>query len=366
MDQFNTREEWDKWFKSLPPADQQKLANQLKDAPRVGPSPGPQTAAFNSRADIIGYGGAAGGGKSALIALRAILKHQRTLILRYDANQMSGLIDDLVEFYGTDTGLNRQSKVFRLADRPGHIIEWGGLGKPRSQMVYRGIPHDCLAFDEATELDPNKVRFLFTWARTVMKGQQVSIILTFNPPDDSNGRWVIGFFAPWLDERHPNPAEPGELRYFATDEETGVDIEVDSPRPFKMTLGDRTFTVKPRSRTFFPATVQDNPYLTGTEYEQQLLGLPEPYRSQMLLGDFRRGIKDNPYQILPTAWVDEGDGYGGLRRVAGNPCRPWGLTLPGAARTSLCWGAGITCGGMSRTAPPARIPRTDLRRQGWH
>ena len=49
-----------------------------------------------------------------------------------------------------------------------------------------------------------------------------------------------------------------------------------------------------RTRTFVPATVQDNPYLAGTDYEQTLLALPEPYRSQMLFGDFRDGWEDDP------------------------------------------------------------------------
>jgi hypothetical protein len=34
-----------------------------------------------------------------------------------------------------------------------------------------------------------------------------------------------------------------------------------------------------------------------------LQALPEPLRSQMLLGDFHAGMGDDPYQIIPTAWV---------------------------------------------------------------
>ena len=35
-----------------------------------------------------------------------------------------------------------------------------------------------------------------------------------------------------------------------------------------------------------------------------LQSLPEPLRSQMLYGDFNAGIEDDPWQVIPTAWVE--------------------------------------------------------------
>jgi hypothetical protein len=60
------------------------------------------------------------------------------------------------------------------------------------------------------------VRFLLGWLRTVVKGQRCRAVLTFNPPTSAEGRWIVAFFAPWLDPKHPNPAKPGELRWFGT------------------------------------------------------------------------------------------------------------------------------------------------------
>ena len=40
----------------------------------------PQSQAFRSEADILGYGGAAGGGKTDLICGLALTKHQRSII----------------------------------------------------------------------------------------------------------------------------------------------------------------------------------------------------------------------------------------------------------------------------------------------
>jgi len=62
--------------------------------------------------------------------------------------------------------------------------------------------------------------------------------------------------------------------------------------------------ITPLSRTFIPSRISDNPYLTGTGYMATLQSLPEPLRSQMLYGDFSAGVKDDPWQVLPTAWVE--------------------------------------------------------------
>ena len=62
--------------------------------------------------------------------------------------------------------------------------------------------------------------------------------------------------------------------------------------------------IKPESRTFIPSRITDNPYLLGTGYLAQLQALPEPLRSQMLLGDFNAGVSDNPWQVIPTAWAE--------------------------------------------------------------
>jgi hypothetical protein len=48
----------------------------------------------------------------------------------------------------------------------------------------------------------------------------------WNPPE---GFWVVKYWGPWLDKTHPNPAKPGELRWFTT--VAGEDREVDGPGP---------------------------------------------------------------------------------------------------------------------------------------
>ena len=158
---------------------------------------------------------------------------------------------------------------------------------------------NCNCFDEATNFLESQVRFLLGWLRTTVANQRCQALLTFNPPTNAEGRWVMSYFAPWLDDKHPAPARPGELRWFATID--GADQVCEDGTPFEHD-GE---TITPQSRTFIPSRVSDNPYLTGTGYLAQLQSLPEPLRSQMLKGDFMAGVEDDPWQVIPTLWVDQ-------------------------------------------------------------
>jgi len=93
------------------------------------------------------------------------------------------------------------------------------------------------------------------WLRTSRQGHRTQVVLTFNPPTTPEGEWIVQFFAPWLDPNAPNPAQPGELRWYVRykDEDlpvsSGALIEIDG------------IEYAPKSRTFIPARVEDNPVL---------------------------------------------------------------------------------------------------------
>lgn len=301
---INDEESWYKWYSELSEEGKVKLGELAARGPRTSPLPGPQTDAFYSEADVIGYGGAAGGGKSVEIILKILLQHTRCAIFRADAKQIAGLLDDMVAMYGSPEGLNRQWGVFRFSDKPGHMAEWGGVGGPGDEKAWQGRAHDFIGVDEATEIPRFKIDWLRTWLRTTIPGQRCQILLTFNPPTDAKGRWVVSFFAPWLDPAHPNPAEPGEIRYFVTQGQN-LDYEVPNGDRYEKQVGDRTIWVKPQSRTFIPAKVWDNTYLRDTGYVDALANLPERLQKQMLMGDFQAGIEDAVDQIIPTAWVEQ-------------------------------------------------------------
>jgi hypothetical protein len=162
-----------------------------------------------SEADILGYGGAAGGGKTDLLLGLAFNQHHRALILRREAAQLRDMIDRSTAIAPEGARFNGTLLSWRLDGA--RKVEFGGVKDAQDVAKWKGRPHDFLGFDEATEFSEGMVRFLMTWLRTTVAGQRRRAVLTFNPPTNAEGRWVLDFFAPWLDPKHHNPARPGEL-----------------------------------------------------------------------------------------------------------------------------------------------------------
>jgi len=269
----------------------------FEETPLWVPLPGPQTWAYNSPADILFYGGSAGGGKSDLLLGLACNEHDTSIIYRRQTTQLvalqSRLLDEIVK---SRKGWNGQEDILRLS--PTRKIEFGSCNNAGDEQKYQGRPHALKGFDEITHFLESQFRFLIGWMRSTVVGQRQRVVAAGNPPTTEEGRWVIQYWAPWLDDKHPNPAMPGELRWFTTID--GKDVECKDGSPIEVN-GEM---VQPMSRTFIPSSVKDNPFLLRTGYAATLQALPEPLRSQMLLGDFKSGIQDSAWQIMPTAWVE--------------------------------------------------------------
>lgn len=243
---------------------------------------------------------------SDLLLGLALTRHKRSIIFRREALQSRGLMDRLNEITGGVGRLNENLGVWRDGLRQ---IEFAGVKDVGDEQRHKGRPHSFVGFDEGDFFLEFQVRFLLGWMRTTDPTERCRCVICFNPPNSPEGRWVIQFFAPWLDKKHPNPAEPGELRWYASLPDANADkSEVERPNglPFECYNErlKRNEVITPMSRTFIPSRVFDNPALMGTSYVQVLQGMQEPFRSQLLYGDFNISQKDDPYQIIPTAWVE--------------------------------------------------------------
>ena len=64
------------------------------DKPWV-PLPGPQEMAYDSEADVVGFGGAAGGGKTHLAIGLSLTRHRRVGLFRQNGTELSAVVDDL-------------------------------------------------------------------------------------------------------------------------------------------------------------------------------------------------------------------------------------------------------------------------------
>jgi hypothetical protein len=260
------------------------------------PNPGPQRLALESDADEIYYGGAAGGGKTDLLLGAACTTQWKSIVFRREYEQLKDIVERSRSIYGQHASYNANEKIWRF--RSGRTVEFGACQHVGDEQKFQGRAHDLKAFDELPHFTEAQYLFLSGWNRSARPGQRCRIIGAGNPPTTAEGEWVIRRWAPWIDPKHPNPAKPGELRWFARLDD--VDTEVDGPGQVQ----HRGRLITPRSRTFIPAALIDNPHLVDTGYDAVLDQLPEPLRSQMRDGNFGVGRQDDPWQVIPTAWVE--------------------------------------------------------------
>lgn len=275
-----------------------KLASEQTKHLKIIPNVGQQTKAYFSKADIILYGGAGGGGKSYLAIALAVQKHLRSIIFRREASQADGLIANAKAVIGDDANFNGSDLEFNYKD--GKNIKFAGLAQPDDWIKHAGRERDLMVFDEAGEFLEVQVASLQAWNRGP-EGVHCQVLLASNPPRTAEGAWMKKWFAPWLDPKFPNPAMDGEIRWAIY--YMGETRWVDGPEP--VIIPGEPEPIYPKSRTFIGALLKDNPFRDTVEYRASLQALPDTLRKQMLYGDFSAGEEDDAWQTIPTHWVRE-------------------------------------------------------------
>lgn len=262
------------------------------------PNEGPQTQAYRSLADVLLYGGQAGGGKTLLELGWGINEAESGIIFRRELSQTDGLekegkriIADAARFNGQDLEWTWPA---------GKTLKLAGIKNPDDWMKHAGRERDYMGFDEGGEFLEMQVASLAAWLRAA-PGKRTRLIIGSNPPRTSDGQWLVKWFAPWLDPKFPNPASPAEIRWaLHVTRHEQLDVHwVDGPGAYE--IDGEPYTAK--SFTFIPASLSDNRFRNTPEYRAQLQSLPEPLRSQLLYGDFGAGQEDAADQVIPTGWI---------------------------------------------------------------
>ena len=243
---------------------------------------------------------------SDLLIGLACTQHRTSVLFRRQDPQLAGLQERAEHIIGDHGKFNMRLNRWRLKD--GRIVRFGSMDKEEHWKKWQGRPHDFYGFDEITPFTETQFRNVTGWTRLANGAgagstQRTRVICAGNPPTDAEGLWVIDFWGPWLDERHPNPAKEGELRWYVTIDGKDIEVPDGSPAPHYDERLQREELLLPKSRTFIRSLVTDNPILMASGYMATLQGLPEPMRSQMLYGDFRVGQNDAEDQVIPSAWV---------------------------------------------------------------
>src|SRR5688572_419026 len=282
------QDEIDKLVAPLPTKTQGDLWQPNPD--HADGTPNTQRLAYESTADVVGLSGTAGWGKTDLLLGMAANKHRRSVIFRRVFPNLRSVIERSREIFNPD-GSNHSKDSFneslhRWTIEGGRkMLEFEACQYEHDKYKQRGRPRDFYAIDEAPEFTKTIVDFITAWNRSTDPNQHCQVFLAFNVPSDDAGGWVIDYFLPWIaflfpqKFTHPNPAKPGELRWYATVD--GKEVEFESGDPVQ--VGDEK--IYPRSRTFFFGTLLDNPHY-DEKYISLLQAQPEPIRSQLLYGNF--------------------------------------------------------------------------------
>lgn len=269
---------------------------------RLRPQPGAQTAFLSSPADIVFYGGAAGGGKTwALVAepLRHIGNPGFTaVIFRRNATQIfnpGGLWDEafkLYPYFGGAPKLQRTEWVFPS----GAAVRFGHLSEESTVYNWQGSQNALLCYDEITHFTETQFVYMLSRNRSTC-GVRPYIRATCNPDADS---WVKRYISWWIDEEtgYPIKERSGVLRYMAR-----VDNEVKFAESAEELTARYGTECMPKTITFIPASLYDNKILmeANPEYLANLKGLSKVERERLLYGNWK--IQPSAGNNFRREWV---------------------------------------------------------------
>jgi len=249
-------------------------------APEWHPNPGPQTRFLQTAADEALFGGAAGGSKSEALLVEAQRQianpNYRGILFRRtfpELEQAKGLIDRSKQLYsGPRSRGSYGEQRHRWTFPSGALIDFGHMGRDDDRLKYQGAGFAFIGFDELTHFTERQYLYLFSRNRAADGSGLRCYMRAGTNPGGPGHEWVKRRWGAWLDKKHPNPAKPGELRWYAIVDDVDTEVERDHPDA--------------KSRTFIPAFVRDNPYLAGTDYERNLKLLPLVERKRLLEGDW--------------------------------------------------------------------------------
>ena len=269
----------------------------------IRPQPGPQEQFLAAEADLVIYGGAAGGGKTwALLVdpLRHIsVKGFGGVIFRKTYPEISsegGLWDEAIQLYPLFGGRPRFGMLDFTFDA-GSAISFAHLQLEQDKLKYQGSQIPYLGFDELTHFSEGQFFYMLSRNRSKC-GVRPYVRATCNPDPDS---WVRKFLDWWIDEEtgFAIPERSGVLRWFVRQ---GDEIVwASSPSELPREYGDAQI---PKSVTFIPASIYDNQILLRADpgYLSNLMSLPYVDRKQLLEGNWK--IRAGAGKVFNREWFE--------------------------------------------------------------
>ena len=272
----------------------------------ISPQAGPQTSFLESEADIVIYGGAAGGGKTYAILLD---------FLRHYENPKAGG----VYFRRTYTQIRNEGGLWDTADEvfrkvgavpkevssqwvfpSGAAIKMAHLQYEKNVYDYQGSQIPVIYFDELTHFTEKQFFYLMSRNRST-SGIRPYMRATTNPDVDS---WVREFIDYWIDEEgFPIEEHGGQIRFFYRVEGR---LYWDSSKESLMSRFPKLAELaEPKSVTFIPSKVTDNQILLKKDpsYMANLLAQSAVEKARLLDGNWN--IRPTAGNVFKRFWFEE-------------------------------------------------------------
>jgi len=264
-----------------------------KKPKKISPQKGPQTEFLSNDADVIIYGGAAGGGKTFALLLDPLRHIPNNAVgcvfFRRTSTQITnegGLWDEAKKLYLPLKGKTRERPNLDITfpnkenpNRDGLRISFRHLQHEKDVHSYQGAQIGVIYFDELTHFTENQFQYMLSRNRS-LSGIKPYIRCSTNPDKSS---WVRSLIDWWIGEDgFPIKKRSGKKRWLVTYEDQKYWFNSKSEANAAYPEGS------PISFTFIPSKLDDNKILMKQDpgYKAKLMALNKVDRERLLGGNW--------------------------------------------------------------------------------
>lgn len=331
----------------------------------VRPQPGPQSRFMRNPADIVVYGGAAGGGKTWGLLMDP-LKYVEdypdfgAVLFRRTYPEITGedgIWEEAQDIYrDIHPGVQVNESDLRFTFDSGAQIRFAHLQYEKTKREYKGSQIAYIGFDELSSFTRGQFFYMLSRNRS-MCGIRPRVRGGTNPPPEGADHWLTKMVWWWIDTDEDSPGygfpieeRAGKIRYFARDPDDeliwgAAKEEVIENAPHlkqaaeKVPSLDVTDLVK--SFSFIPASVYDNELLLeqNPEYLANLMAQEKKDQNRLLGGNWLEKVADGDvFDREDFEVIHRRELPAGLR-----PSRHWDLagTKPTPSNPDPDWTVGV-------------------------
>lgn len=266
---------------------------------QIAPQAGPQTQFMVSSADIIIYGGAAGGGKTYALLMEG-LRHKDVrgfgaVIFRHNYNQITaegGLWDASQKLFGqVPDAHSRKSPKLHWRFDGGAKLSFAHIERDEDLKSWQGTEIAYIGFDELTHFTKHQFLYMLSRNRTTC-GIHPYVRATCNPDCDS---WVADFISWWIDQEtgYAIPERSGVMRWMVVLN----DIIHWGNSPEELAKEYDVNVEDCKSVTFIASRLEDNKILMDSDpgYLANLKAMTEVDMERLLKGNWKIKASSGKY-----------------------------------------------------------------------